>query len=216
MIPQRPLVRVKICGLTNEQDARDAIDAGASALGFNTWKGGKRFIDLDREGAWITALPPFVTRVALLVNASLAEAERIAKLSFIDALQLHGDESPDYCRTAVTFGRPVIKALRARSNSDLEGLEAFGTPHFLIDAHVPGLFGGTGVAADLDLARDFTARYPQLSLVLAGGLTADNVSAAIASARPAAVDVSSGVECTPGIKDPEKVRAFIQAAHSCR
>jgi phosphoribosylanthranilate isomerase len=205
--------RVKICGLTTESDARDAVACGANALGFNTWSGGKRFVDLERAGPWISALSPFVTKIALLVNATIEETERIARFPFIDALQLHGDESAEYCRTAAALGRPVIKAVRARSLADLDGLEEFGTPHFLIDAHVEGLFGGTGVSANLSLATEFTKRYPGFTLVLAGGLSAGNVASAIRIVRPDAVDVSSGVESSPGRKDPAQVRAFIEAVH---
>ena len=206
----QPIVRVKICGLRNEADARQAVDAGADALGFNTWKAGQRFIDLQRHRAWIQALPPFVTKVALLVNASLDEAAEIARLPYIDALQLHGDETAEYCRAAAEFGRPLIKALRARTVADLEGLDAYGTHHFLIDAHVKGLFGGTGAQADLALAQEFTRRYPQFSLILAGGLRPETVGEAIRTVRPSAVDVSSGVESAPGVKDPEKLRGFIR------
>jgi phosphoribosylanthranilate isomerase len=208
------MVRVKICGLTNEQDARMAIACGASALGFNTWRGGKRFLDLAEAGAWIGHLPPFVTKVALLVNAPIEEAERIARLPFIDALQFHGDEDAAYCTEAARFGRPIIKALRLRTAADLEELERFSTRHFLVDAHVEGQFGGTGAGADLALARAFRARHPEYTLTLAGGLKPDNVAAMIAEVRPDAVDVSSGVESSPGRKDATLVRAFIEAAHA--
>src|SRR3954471_1635294 len=177
------MVRVKICGLTNEHDARVSIAAGASALGFNTWPSGKRFLDLAQAGPWIAALPPFVTKVALLVNATLAEAERIARLPFIDALQLHGDEDAAYCTEAVRFGRPIIKALRLRTAADLEELERFSTRHFLVDAHVEGHFGGTGAGADLALAREFRTRYPHYTLTLAGGLKPRNVAAMIAEVQ---------------------------------
>jgi phosphoribosylanthranilate isomerase len=207
------MVRVKICGITNEDDARTSIALGASALGFNTWSGSKRFLDLAHAGRWIAGLPPFVTRVALLVNAPLEEAERVARLPFIDALQLHGDEDAAYCAAVARFGRPFIKALRLRSAAALEGLERFATPHFLIDAHVEGQFGGTGVAADLALAREFTARYPRATLILAGGLRAENVAAAVRDVRPFGVDVSSGVVAGAGRKDAALVRAFVEAAH---
>ncbi len=206
------MVRVKICGITNEHDARTAIALGASALGFNTWPDSQRFLDLAHAGAWMGQLPPFVTRVALLVNAPLEEAERIARLPFIDALQLHGDEDAAYCAEVARFGRPFIKALRLRSASDLERLERFATRHFLIDAHVEGQFGGTGIAADLALAKEFSARYPGAALILAGGLRAENVAAAVRDVRPFGVDVSSGVEAGAGRKDAALVRAFVEAA----
>ncbi len=207
-----PVVRVKICGLTNEADARAAVAVGASALGFNTWREGRRYIDLGQAAAWIGALPPFVTKVALLVNATLEEARRTARYPFIDALQLHGDETADYCQALAQAGRPIIKAVRARTEEDLDGLERYPTTHFLIDAHCAGQFGGTGRAADVALALSFRERYPGFSLILAGGLSAENVAEKVRQVRPAGVDVSSGVERTPGQKDREKMRAFVQAA----
>ena len=204
-------VRVKICGITNRADAEEAIALGADALGFNTWRGGKRFIDLERESAWLAGLPPFVGRVALLVNAPLAEAERVARLPFIDALQLHGDEDAAYCAEVARLGVCFVKALRVREAADVASANSFSTPHVLIDAHVAGLFGGTGVRVDLALAEELRQRHPGLTLILAGGLTPENVADAVRAVRPYAVDVSSGVEATPGRKDRARMRAFVDA-----
>ena len=212
--PQIDRVRVKICGITNQRDAEEAIACGADALGFNTWPGTKRFIDLEREADWIRDLPPFVSRVALVVNASLEEAQRIAALPFIDALQFHGDEDAAYCAKFAATGKTFIKALRIRKEEDLQGIDAFSTKHVLIDAHVAGLFGGTGVRVDLGLATLLRERFPGLTLVLAGGLRPDNVAEAVRSVRPFAVDVSSGVELTPGKKDPGLLRGFISAVRN--
>jgi phosphoribosylanthranilate isomerase len=203
--------RVKICGITNREDAEDAIAAGADALGFNTWREGKRFIDLDAAADWIGALPPFVARVALLVNAPLAEAERIARLPFIDALQLHGDESREYCAALARLGRPLVKALRVRDARDLADADAFSTRHILLDPHVADAFGGTGVRLDLGMAEALRQRHPHLTLVLAGGLRPENVAEAVRVARPYAVDVSSGVESAPGRKDRALMKAFVDA-----
>jgi phosphoribosylanthranilate isomerase len=206
--------RIKICGITNCEDAEAAIGTGADALGFNTWPGTPRHLDLDQAADWLSALPPFVTKVALLVNASLAEARRIAQLPFIDALQLHGDENPAYCAALRDCGRPFIKALRLQTGDDLSHLSEFGTPYFLIDAHVAGAFGGTGVRADLALAAEFRRRYPRFSLVLAGGLRPENVAETIRELRPYAVDVSSGVEAKPGRKDLVLMRSFVAAVRA--
>jgi phosphoribosylanthranilate isomerase len=205
-------VAVKICGVTNASDANAAVDAGADLLGLNTWAGTKRFIDLAANAAWIAELP--VPRVALLVNASLAEAERIADLSYIDALQLHGDEDASFCQRVAAFGKPLVKALRASSSETLAGADTFSTRHILLDAHVPGAFGGTGKRIDLDLARDFRARFPAFTLWLAGGLTPENVAEAITIARPQVVDVSSGVEASPTRKDLGKMRNFIASVRA--
>jgi phosphoribosylanthranilate isomerase len=207
-------VAVKICGLTNREDARAAVAAGADFLGFNTWRGTKRFIDLEQHADWLAELP--VTRVALLVNASLDEAARVAALPFVDALQFHGDEDAAYCAAAAALGKPILKALRTLGPTGLGGADGFSTKHLLLDAYVPGEFGGTGARVDLDVVKTFQARFPELTLWLAGGLTPENVAAAVAAIRPKVVDVSSGVEVEPGRKDAAKMRAFVTAARAQR
>jgi phosphoribosylanthranilate isomerase len=203
-------VAVKVCGITCHEDALAAIEAGADLLGFNTWLGTKRHIDLLANAEWIASLP--IRKVALLVNATPAEAQEVAALPWIDALQFHGDEDSTYCRVAAALGKPIIKALRANSSSGLADADQFGTSHILLDACVPGAFGGTGSAVDLNLARDFRGRFPHLTLWLAGGLKPENVAAAVAAAQPRVLDVSSGVETAPGRKDARKMRAFVAAA----
>ncbi len=150
-------IAVKICGITNRDDALAAVDAGADLLGFNTWPGTKRFVDIARNADWIAALPRPVVRVALLVNATPEETERIAAFPFVDALQFHGDEDADFCRWVARLGKPIIKALRARDRGVLAQAGSFSTPHILLDAHVPGEFGGTGARVDLELVREFKA-----------------------------------------------------------
>ena len=203
-------VAVKICGITREEDALAAINAGADLLGFNTWPGTKRFLDLRQNAAWIAPLP--VLKVALLVNATLEEARQVAELPWIDALQLHGDEDPAYCRAVQLMGRPLIKALRAPSIEALAGADQYSTDHLLIDAHVPGAYGGTGSAVNLEVARAFRDQYPKLTLWLAGGLKPENVAATVLAVRPRVVDVSSGVEFEPGRKDPTRMAGFVKAA----
>ncbi len=205
-------VAVKICGVTNRTCALSAIEAGADLLGFNTWPGTKRFLDLERNSEWLSTLPADVVKVALLVNATPEDARKIAALPFIDALQLHGDEDADACARTAALGKPIIKAIRARDDSAFTGAATFSTPHLLLDAHVPGAFGGTGARVDIELVRSFQSRFPQLTLWLAGGLTAENVGAAIAAVRPSVVDVSSGIESEPGKKDFLKMQAFVKAA----
>ncbi len=205
-------IRVKICGITERADAITAIALGADAIGFNLFPGSKRFVDLDENAEWIAALPPFVTRVAVLVNVPFDEARRIARHPAIDLVQLHGDEDPEYCARLVESGHPFIKALRIREKADIACAGKFHTPHILIDAHVPGSFGGTGVAIDLALAREMVQRHPDLHVILAGGLTSENVADAVHIVRPFAVDVASGVEIEPRRKDAPLMAAFIQAA----
>lgn len=207
-------VAVKICGITNCDDARAAVDAGADLLGFNTWKGSKRFLELQRNADWITALGGTALRVALLVNATREETEMVAGLPFVDALQFHGDEDSEFCRRASQFGKPIIKALRARDLNEFADAANFSTPDILLDAHVPGEFGGTGMRVNLEIASHFKSLHPSLRLWLAGGLTPENVADAVRAVQPAVADVSSGVEISPGKKDAARMRAFVRAARS--
>ncbi len=204
--------RVKICGVTNLDDARTAIALGADALGFNFFPGSKRFLALAENAPWIRELPPFVTKVAVLVNVPLSEACRVAEHPAIDMVQFHGDEDMEYCAEFARSGRPFIKATRLTDVSVIPSLADFSTAHVLLDAHVPGAFGGTGTAIDLILASETVRRHPALSVILAGGLTPANVGKAVSVVRPFAVDVASGVEVAPGRKDMNLVRAFIDAA----
>ncbi|MDR3401176.1 MAG: phosphoribosylanthranilate isomerase [Chthoniobacter sp.] len=204
-------VRVKICGITNEEDARAATDLGADALGFNLWPGSKRHIDLDRAFSWIRGLPPLVTRVAVLVNESLDEARRIAAHPAIDLVQFHGDEDESYCAQFAACGRPFIKALRIRDSGSLDNLDRFSTPSILLDADAGAAYGGTGLQLDPALAVEAARRFPGVKIVLAGGLKPENVAAAVRVAQPYAVDVASGVEAAPGRKDHEKLGRFIAA-----
>lgn len=197
-------VRVKICGITNEADARAAIDAGADALGFNLWLGSKRHIVLDEHACWIAALPPFVTRVAVLVNAPFDQARCVAEHPAIDMVQFHGDESAEYLAEFARLARPFIVAVRKPA-------APLATRHVLLDAAVPGAYGGTGQTVDFTMARDFIRGNPDVNVILAGGLTPENVTQAVAQTSPYAVDVASGVECAPGRKDAAKMRAFVTA-----
>lgn len=206
-------VRVKICGVTNEADARMAIDADADALGFNLWPGSKRCISLDEHAGWIAALPPFATRVAVLVNAPLDEARRVAQHPAIDLVQFHGDESADYIAEFARLCRPFIEVRRLAAVETARPLHPSARA-VLIDAAVPGAYGGTGHAIDLATARAFVANNSAVPVILAGGLTPENVAAAVEAVRPFAVDVASGVESSPGRKDPAKVEAFVCAVRT--
>jgi phosphoribosylanthranilate isomerase len=209
-------VRVKICGVTNEADALEAIAAGADALGFNLFSGSKRCVDLDREAGWIQALPPFVTRVAVLVNATLDEARRVAGHPAIDLVQFHGDEDGAYCGEFARVGRPFLKAVRLRDEASITSAASFSTRHLLLDTDAGGAFGGTGKLIDLKLAAECVRRHPTLKIVLAGGLSSVNVADAVRAVRPYAVDVASGVESAPRKKDRREMAAFVEAALSVR
>jgi phosphoribosylanthranilate isomerase len=209
-------VRVKICGLTNAADARAAIELGADALGFNLFPDSARCVDLAREATWISTLPPFVTRVAVLVNVPLLEARRVSEHPEIDLVQFHGDEDEAYCAEFSRLGRPFLKALRVRDASSLENADRFSTPHVLLDAHADTAYGGTGLRLDPVVAAEAVRRFPALQIVLAGGLRPENVAEAVREVAPYAVDVASGVESEPRRKDRAKMAAFIAAATGAR
>lgn len=200
-------MRIKICGITRVEDALVAAEAGADAIGLVFYPPSPRAVSVDQARRIIAALPPFVTTVGLFVNAGRDELNRILDAVPLDLLQFHGDESPAECEG---YGRRYLKALRVQPGDDvLAGMARYpGAAGILLDTFVAGVPGGTGETFDW-------TRVPARSgrpLVLAGGLTAENVRVAIAQARPYAVDVSGGVECSKGIKDAQKVRAFIAAA----
>lgn len=205
-LPGQNMVRVKICGITNQDDALHAVSSGADALGFIFYAASPRCVPPAEARAIIAALPPFVTRVGLFVNESSAKIQKIVEECGLDAVQLHGDESPQAC-----LGLPcrLIKGIRPHSSTDLELLADYPASALLVDAAVPGQFGGTGQRADWVLARQIAARY---CVILAGGLSPDNVAQAVCEVRPYGVDVSSGVESKPGRKDPELVARFIRMA----
>jgi phosphoribosylanthranilate isomerase len=199
-------VRIKICGITRREDALQAADAGADAIGLVFHPESPRAVTGESARAIACALPPFVSRTGLFVNAEPEFVHAMLAVVPIDLLQFHGDERPDYCRA---FRRPYIKAVRMRDGIDLASVERQYTDAaaLLLDAWAPDAAGGTGRTFDWDLVPG-SRRMP---VVLAGGLTTENVAEAIRRVRPWAVDVSGGVESAKGIKDPGRVRAFIAA-----
>ena len=200
---------VKVCGLTREEDALTAAALGAHALGFVFYPRSPRYVSPQQATSIARRLPPFVTVVGLFVNADAAEVNAVLRTIPLDLLQFHGDEAPDYC---AQFGRPYIKALRVRPGADLlqYAYQFAGARGLLLDAFVEGIPGGTGSSFDWSL---IPASLP-LPVVLSGGLNAANVGAAIRRVRPCAVDVSSGVEAAPGIKDVQKMREFFKGVRN--
>jgi phosphoribosylanthranilate isomerase len=203
-------IRVKICGLTDPEDARLAAALGAHALGFIFYPPSPRYVSPEQARGIIRQLPPFVLTVGVFVDEEMDAVRDIAALAGLDWVQLHGRESPEYCRT---LGRRVIKAFRIAGEESLRALPAYqgAVQAFLLDTYRPGLPGGTGEAFDWQLAQKAKDYGP---IILAGGLTPDNVAEAIRAARPQAVDVASGVEAAPGKKDPERVRDFMEAVRT--
>ena len=204
-------VQIKICGITNRADAVAAIDCGAHALGFNLYRGSKRFIDVGLAGQWIGQLGDKVRKVAVMVNPTLDEALQTARLTFFDALQLHGNESPEFCRALAEQNVPFTKAVPMCNEGSLSQPTLFSTKNILLDSATPSGFGGTGKIFPWSLAARFVNDHPQFHVILAGGLTAENVANAIAIVRPAGVDVTTGVERAPGRKDPARLQAFVSA-----
>lgn len=200
------MIKVKICGITTLEDARTAIDAGADALGFVFFPRSPRHIFPEQAAAIIRHLPPFVQTVGLFVNEEAATVNETADHCGLDLVQLHGDETPDYC---AGVRRRVIKALRIREITCLEPMQQYRVSGFLLDAWSPDAYGGTGRTFNWEVA---ACAAQANRVILAGGLTPANVAEAIRQVRPYGVDVSSGVESAPGRKDAAKVREFIRIA----
>jgi phosphoribosylanthranilate isomerase len=196
--------RVKICGITSVQDALHAAGCGADALGLVFYPDSPRCVTRQLAREIIAELPPFVVPVGLFVNCPVEEIGDTAAVCGFDTVQLHGDETPDDCRLAPLR---VIKALRVRGQASLAGIDEYPVVALLLDAWVPGSYGGTGKTFNWQLA---AAAAQAHRVVLAGGLTPDNVVEAVRAVRPYAVDVSSGVERAPGRKDPDLVAAFVR------
>jgi phosphoribosylanthranilate isomerase len=202
-------VRSKICGITRVEDALAAVEAGADAIGLVFYARSPRAVDVAQARLILDALPPFVTTVGLFVDMPRASLLELLEQVPLDLLQFHGDESAPSCES---FARPYIKALRVRPGEDVAAAVApyAGARGILLDTFVEGIPGGTGAAFDWSLVPADLEK----PVILAGGLTADNVAAAIRQVRPYAVDVSGGVEAAKGIKDAEKIRAFLQAVRA--
>jgi phosphoribosylanthranilate isomerase len=203
-------MRIKFCGITRLEDAEEAVHLGAWAIGLNHWAGSPRRCDPAIAVQISAAVRRQVLVTGVFVNASLDDIARAAEDESLAMVQLHGDEGPDFCReVARRTGAKVIKATRVRSTADLVAAEAFRTDYHLLDAHRPGARGGTGESFDWELV---AGRRSSVPMILAGGLTPDNVAEAISIARPYAVDVASGIESAPGVKDHALMRAFAEAA----
>ena len=207
----RPMF-VKICGIMNQVDAELAIAAGADALGFNFWPGSRRYLEPAKAAGWIRKLPDTVIRVGVVVNPTELYAATIAAVDGIDLLQLHGTESSEFCLNLVEAHIPLWKAIPMTGPETR--LPDYHAERILLDTVTEGRFGGTGVQFHWSWARDLINANPILELILAGGLTPENVGRAITESRPFGVDVASGVEGRSGRKDIYRVRDFIAAARS--
>ena len=201
--------KVKICGITNSADAQAAVDAGADALGFIFYEKSPRYIRLTDAAAISRPLAPFIMRVGVFVNAPEEFVLSAIRECGLTLLQFHGDEPPGFC---TQFGLMSMKAFRVHGPETLEQIPGYETDAYLLDAFCSTTLGGTGERFNWDLAVE--AQKFGKPIFLAGGLTAENVAGAIHKVRPFGVDVSSGVESAPGIKDHAKIKAFIAATRA--
>jgi phosphoribosylanthranilate isomerase len=201
--------RVKVCGITRPEDAELAVELGAWALGFILWRNSPRAADPAVAAGIALALRRRVELVGVFVNASLEEIAHAAEALHLSHVQLHGDEGPAFCAEAGRrTGAKVIKAIRVAGVSDFQDLERFHTDLHLLDTAARGKYGGSGETWDWALASKRARKVP---VILSGGLTAENVAAGVEAVDPYAVDVASGVEASPGVKDPDKLAAFLAA-----
>ena len=201
-------VKIKICGITRPEDGALAAALGADYVGLNFWPGSKRWVSTDEARDIAAAVPRTTRRVGVFVNAEPGDVEHVALTVGLDLVQLHGDESPAAC---ASLGVPWMRALRVGVAADLDAIDAYPAAQaILLDAPSAG-YGGSGRSFDWSLAAAAVERGGK-PIFLAGGLTPENVGAAIAAARPFAVDVAGGVESAPGVKDEDKLRRFIAAA----
>jgi phosphoribosylanthranilate isomerase len=197
------MLKIKICGITNLDDALAAADAGADALGFNFYKKSPRYIEPEKATEIIAQLPPFMMPVGVFVNEREDRIREIQHKTCIQAIQLHGDESPEFCQR---FENRVIKAFQVKDKESLKVMAHYRVGAFLLDSYHEGLRGGTGVTFDWHLA---VVAKTFGKIILAGGLTPENVAEAVKLVQPYAVDVAGGVEKEKGIKDHAKIKKFI-------
>jgi phosphoribosylanthranilate isomerase len=197
-------VKVKICGIRTVEEAQAALDAGADALGFNFWPSSPRYIKPSAAREVIKALPPIVCKVGVFVNEEANRIVDIASAAGLGAVQLHGDEAPEFCERLGSI--KTIKAIRVGQDFDLRVIEKYRVSMVLLDSSIEGRYGGTGQRFDWRIAIEAKRLAP---IILAGGLTTLNVWDAITHVRPSAIDVCSGVEAEPGRKDLNKLRAFM-------
>ena len=210
MMANEKQVKVKVCGMTSLKDALVAVEGGADAVGFIFYKKSPRSVTMKTVREIVLELPPFVDTVGVFVDETAEQINKIADYCNLDIIQLHGDESPTFCKK---IRRKVIKAFRIKDMQSVKKISNFQVSGFLLDTFSEKLHGGTGKVFDWNLALPAKKFGP---VIMAGGLTPNNVQQAVRQIRPYGVDVCSGVESEPGIKDHKKVRAFLKNANAGR
>jgi phosphoribosylanthranilate isomerase len=212
--PRAGNVFIKICGIINFADAMRAIDAGADALGFNFSPRSRRCLDRRADGDWLSNVPASVLRVAVLTNPVWQELVEISDFPFIDAIQLHGEETPAFCHRLMESKIPFAKAVPVTSDEETPDIAGFFTGTVFLDSKKGDRFGGTGQAFDWSVAKAAVRDHPNLKIIVGGGLNPGNVAEAVTTIRPYGVDVASGVESASGAKDPKLVEQFISVART--
>lgn len=203
---------LKVCGVTRSEDVEDLIKLGVHALGVNFWPSSKRYISPEDAAEFLLAAAGKIVRVGVFVNADPELPRRLLRDGLIDIAQFHGDETADYCQLFAAEKLPFIKAIGVKNADSLKNISDYGATAILLDTPAPGVYGGTGEVFDWTHAKSFIAEHPDTPVLLAGGITPANAADAITAVTPAALDVASGSEVTPGIKDFEKIKALMEAS----
>jgi len=202
---------LKICGITLADDAQRLVDLGVHALGVNFWPSSKRYISPEAAKPILKSVKGKIVRVGVFVNADPALPRQLLEDGLIDLAQFHGDETPEYCSAFADDSLPFIKAIGVKNKQSLHNIGRYRANAILLDTPAPGVYGGTGEKFDWTHARDFIDTHPDIPVLLAGGITPTNADDAIAQVHPAALDIASGAELAPGIKDFEKVQALLNS-----
>ena len=200
---------LKICGVTRPEDASRLIESGVDAMGINFWSHSKRYLAPEHAKPILQDCSGEIIRVGVFVNSAPELPRELFESGHIDIVQLHGDETPTYCNTFAELGIPFIKAIGVKNMQSLENITDYGASAILLDTPAPGVYGGTGETFDWSHARKFINTHPEIPVLLAGGITPENAADAISTVQPAALDVASGAESSPGIKDFDKVEALL-------
>jgi len=204
------ITSLKICGVTTLADAQELASLEVDALGVNFWPMSKRFL-APEQADWLKGLNGKILRVGVFVNECGDLPLRLFHDGWIDAVQLHGDEKPKDAARFRNEAIPFIKAIGVKTLEDLKHAADFGASAILLDAHAPGIYGGTGEVFDWEVASEFRRHHPELPVILAGGIVPENARLAALSVLPAALDIASGAETSPGVKDFQKIAAFLCA-----
>ncbi len=203
-------VSLKICGVTTRADAEQLAALEVDALGVNFWPQSKRFLAAEKAG-WLRDLAGSILRIGVFVNHAPELPLRLIREGLLDVVQVHGDETPEDVEVYRQAGIPFFKAIGVSTQQDLDAALDCGATALLLDAHAPGVYGGTGETFDWNAAVDFKSRHPDLPVILAGGIVPENAAMAAATVCPCALDVASGAELSPGIKDFKKIAALLAA-----